>query len=167
LYLPVPYLDMSRTKARMGSMKALARSGIVTLLVLVFLIGGPVIYSTAKGYTEWWLLSSGQVTVDGARNGYLHTNWSRTAVFITRTDSKPHQSYMFLPSHPKYLHHCGAWHAPRFPAFPIGDLRPPCLGFGDEPDPPRADPPVSSTISSGPNRLEFTTARGKHVTALW
>jgi len=148
-------------------MKALAKSRYVTLLSLALLIAGPVIYSTTKGYTEWWLLSSGHVEVDGVRDGYVHTNRSHTVVFITRTDSEPHQSYMFMPSHPRYLHNCGAWYAPRFPAFPIGDLSTPCIGFGDEPDPPEADYPQDSTISSGPNHVEFTTVRGKRETALW
>jgi len=112
-------------------------------------------------------MSGGHVTVDGIQDGYLHTNWSRTAVMITRTDSKPSQSYLVWLSESKFMIYCGDWHAPRLPAFPIGDVNPPCMGFLDDPDPPGADRPVDSTLTVRPGFVAFSTVRGKKVTVTW
>lgn len=152
-------------------MKTLAKGVGVTLLVFALFVAIPLTYSTARGYTQWWLISGGHIAVDGVRGGYLHTNWPRPFVMITRTDIKRNQSYLVrLPGSTKFsqgMTYCGDWHAPRLPAFPIGDLNPPCTGFLDNPDPPEADRPLPSTLTARPGFVEFTTVQGKKVTATW
>jgi hypothetical protein len=51
--------------------------------------------------------------------------------------------------------------------LPVGDVNPPCMGFLDDPDPPDADRPVSSTLTARPGLNEFSTEQGKKVTATW
>ena len=138
-----------------------------TLLVLTLLVAAPLTYSTARGYTEWWLMSGGHVAVDGVREGYLHRNWSRSAVIVTRTDLATRQSYLIQLNGSKFLTYCGDWHAPRLPAFPIGDVNPPCMGFDNEAEHQEGDYPLSSTLSSRPGFVEFSTVRGKRVTVSW
>jgi len=138
-----------------------------TLLVLALLVAVPLTYSTARGYTEWWLMSGGYVAVDGVRHGYLHRNWSRSAVIITRTDLEARQSYLIQLTRSKSWTYCGDWHAPRLPAFPIGDVNPPCMGFDNEGEHQGGDYPLSSTFSSRPGFVEFSTVRGKRVTVSW
>jgi hypothetical protein len=147
--------------------RAVAKIVCVTIAVLGLLIAVAIAYSTAHGYTTWWFRSGGSVRVDGVTNGYLHKNWSGTAVIITRTDSKPSQSYLIVFSGSKSLISCGDWHAPRFLAFPIGDVNPPCMGFLDDSELQRADLPHSSTASIRLGRIEFSTKRGKKVTVSW
>jgi hypothetical protein len=148
----------------------LAKGVCVLLLVLAILLTASVTYSTARGYTQWWLMSGGHVAIDGVRSGYLHTNWSHSAVMITRTDSKRDQSYLVGISGKEFselMIYCGDWHAPRLPAFPIGEVNPSCMGFFDESDPPDADLPLHSTLKTRPGFVEFSTVQGKKVTATW
>jgi hypothetical protein len=148
-------------------MKARTKVLCKTLLVLTLLVAAPLTYSTVRGYTEWWFMSGGHVAVDGVRDGYQHTNWSRSAVIITRTDSEIRQSYLVQLSGSKSLIYCGDWHAPRFPVFPIGDVNPPCMGLDNEGEYQKGDYPLSSTLLSRPGSVEFSTVRGKKVTASW
>jgi hypothetical protein len=46
------------------------------------LLAIPVAYSTARGYTQLRIRSGEDVLVNGVRYGYLHTNWSHSAVII-------------------------------------------------------------------------------------
>jgi hypothetical protein len=150
--------------------KAFAKIAWIATIVLVLLLAVPIAYSTAHGYTTWWIRSGGSVRVDGVANGYLHKNWSGTAVIITRTDLKPSQSYRVVFSTSKTsksLIYCGDWQVPRFFVFPIGDVNPPCSGFLDDSELQRADLPQSSTASIRPGLIEFSTERGKYVTASW
>src|SRR5205085_6957978 len=101
----------------------------VTLFALALVLAVTLTYSTARGYTSWWFGLSGRVTVDGVPNGYMHRIAMNSAVIITRTDLSPRQSYLVGLSGKKSLIHCGEWHAPRLPAFPIGDVNPPCNIF--------------------------------------
>jgi hypothetical protein len=151
-------------------MKALAKGVCASLLVLAMLLAVSVTYSTARGYTQWWFMLGGHVAIDGVRSGYLHTNWSRSAVMITRTDSKRRQSYLIRISGEEFsqsMIYCADWHAPRLPAFPIGDVNPPCMGVIDDPDPPDADRPLRKTMVARPGFVEFTTVQGNKVTATW
>ena len=151
-------------------MKPFLRGVCVSLLLLTILIAISFTYSTVRGYTQWWLMSSGHVAVDGVRGGYLHKNLKYSAVMITRTDSKREQSYRVQIAGEGFsqsMIYCGDWHAPRILAFPIGDVNPPCMGFNDDPDPPDTDRPVSSTLTARPGFVEFTTAQGKKVTVTW
>jgi hypothetical protein len=151
-------------------MKAWAKRVRVSLLVLVVLLTIPVVYSTTSGYTQWWLWSGGHVTVNGVQGGYLHKNWSHSAVIITRTDSKRSQSYLVRISGEEFagaMVYCADWHAPRFFAFPIGDVNPPCMGILDDPDPSGSDRPLVHTLTARPGFVEFSTVQGKKVRATW
>jgi hypothetical protein len=134
-------------------------------LALLFALG--LWYSTAHGYLTWWFSSSSKVAVDGVRSGFLHVNRERSAVIITRTDLRPSQSYLVGLSGRKSLIHCGDWQAPRLPAFPIGDVNPPCSFFSNGLDVPVADNAVLSTLTARPGYVEFQTEHGKKVTASW
>ena len=136
------------------------------LFLFVLLCAVSMTYSTARGYTTWWFSLRGLVAVDGVRGGYLHRNWDHSAVIITRTDLHPSQSYLVWLPGKRSLIHCGDWHAPRLPAFPIGDVNPPCL-FGNGAALLVADNAVLSTLSAQPGSVEFQTETGKRVTASW
>jgi hypothetical protein len=162
-------LDHDRAPTRIDPMKAWAKGVCVSLLLVVILLAIPVTYSTARGYTQWWLMSGGHVVVNGVRSGYLHKNWSRSAVIITRTDSERGQSYLVRISGEEFsqsMIYGSGWHAPRLPAFPIGDVNPPCIGFLDDHDPPDADRPQLSTLTAK-GFVEFSTVQGKKVKATW
>ena len=137
------------------------------LFALALLFAAGLTYSTVHGYMSWWLWSSGSVAVDGSRHGYLHINTQHSAVIITRTDSNPPQSYLVDVSGRKWIIHCGEWHAPRFPAFSIGDVNPPCSIFSNGADLPRADNPIDATLKAGPRSVEFETTQGHRVSAYW
>ena len=142
----------------------------ISVLVLAIVLAIPLAYSTARGYTQWWLMSGGHITVNGIESGYLHHNWSHSAVIITRTDSKRSQSYLVRISDEEFagaMVYCADWHAPRFPAFPIGDVNPPCMGILDDPDPKDADRPLLSTLANRSGFVEFSTVQGKRVRATW
>jgi hypothetical protein len=142
---------------------------VVSLLLFAFalLIGAGLTYSTVHGYMSWWLWSNGSVAVDGSRHGYLHINKRNSAVIITRTDSNPHQSYLVAVSGRKWMIHCGEWYAPRLPAFPIGDVNPPCSTFSNGAELSTADNPIFSTLKTGPHSVEFQTAQGRRISASW
>lgn len=150
----------------MGAVKAILKIIGVSLFAVALLFGLGLGYSTAHGYMTWWFGSTARVTVDGVPNGYLHRNSENLGVIITRTDSSPHQSYLVGLTGKTRLTHCGDWYAPRFPAFPIGDVNPPCLLSGGS-DKSKADDGVSSTLIVRPGFVEFYTVQGRKVTASW
>jgi len=141
-------------------------TGVTLSMVALLLVIG-LAYSTVQGYTTWWFRRTGLVTVDGVPNGYLHRNSKRSAVIITRSDLSPKQSYLVDLSGSKFLLHCGEWHAPRVPAFPIGDLSSPCSIFNNGTDMVTADNPLFSTLVVRPNAVEFSTTQGRKVAASW
>ncbi len=144
----------------------LRRAGLgVFTFALLFAVG--LWYSTAHGYITWWFSSSGRVAVDGVPSGFLHVNREHSAAIVTRTDLRPSQSYLVGLAGRKSLTHCGDWQAPRFPAFSIGDVNPPCSFFSNGSDLPVADNAVLSTLTARPGFVEFQTAHGKKVTASW
>ena len=145
---------------------ALKVAGLL-LFTFVLLIAAGLTYSTLQGYATWWFWSSGSVAVDGSRHGYMHINKQNSAVIITRTDSSPRQSYLVALSGRKWMIHCGEWHAPRLPAFPIGDVNPPCSIFSNGAELPTADNPIVGTLKAGPHSIEFQTMQGRRVSASW
>jgi hypothetical protein len=147
--------------------KMLLRLAGLGLLTFALLVAVGLWYSTAHGYMTWWFSSRGSVAVDGVRSGYLHSNWQHSAVIVTRTDLHPSQSYLLGLSGEKFLIHCGDWQAPRFPAFSIGDVNPPCSFFSNGSDKPTADNAVFSTLTARPGFVQFQTVQGKKVTASW
>jgi hypothetical protein len=145
-------------------LKVLGAVVFALFLLIVFAFS----YSTTHGYMMWWLpVPSGNVAVNGVRSGYLHRNSAHSAVMVTRTDLSPSQSYLVGLSERPELIHCGRWHAPRFFAFPVGDVNPPCSIFSNGRDLPEADNPKSSTLMVGPQSVEFYTTQGKKITAFW
>lgn len=152
-------------------MRSAVKVTLRTIGVLVLLLAIPIAYLTVRGYTAWWFPSSGSVSVDEIKNGYLHTNWQNTAAVITRTDLKPNQSYLVVfdtSKTSKSVTSCGDWHAPHYLIFPIGDVNPPCLGLVlDDLERQQSDLPLSSTLSIQTNRIEFSTIRGKKISASW
>lgn len=147
--------------------KMVLRLAGVGLFLFALLCAVSLWYSTAHGYMTWWVRSSGKVAVDGVRSGFLHVNRAHSAIIITRTDLHPSQSYLVGLSGEKFLIHCGDWEAPRFPAFFIGDVNPPCSVFSNGSDLPVADNAVLSTLTARPGFVEFKTEHGKKVTASW
>lgn len=105
--------------------------------------------------------------VDGVSNGYLFKASSGKGWIITRTDSKPSQSYLVSRYGSNHVIYCGKWHAPRLPVFPFGDVNPPCLGLLTDAEVQKADLPKSSTLSIGPSSIEFDTMHGKRVAVSW
>lgn len=147
------------------AVKIVLKSTGAILTAFMLVLAAALAYSTSKGYTTWWFSSNGLVAVDGVRSGYMHRNGEHSAVIITRTDSHVKQSYL-VGIEGKRVIHCGEWHAPRFPAFPIGDVNTPCLGVNGW-GLPAADNPVSSTLIARPGFVEFHTQKGRTVTASW
>jgi hypothetical protein len=142
---------------------------VVGLLVIAFalLIAAGLTYSTVRGYASWWFWANGVVAVDGIKHGYIHINKQHSAVIITRTDSDPHQSYLVALSGAKWMIHCGEWHAPKIPAFAIGDVNPPCSIFSNGGDLRTADNPIVVTLKAGPRSVEFQTIQGHRLFASW
>lgn len=142
---------------------------VAGLLVFAFalLVGADLTYSTIHGYMIWWLWSMGPVAVDGSRQGYIHINREHSAAIITRTDCHPPQSYLVALARKHWIIHCGKWQAPQFPAFPIGDVNPPCSIFSNGAGLPTADDPIIDTLKVGPRSVEFHTIRGHRVSASW
>lgn len=97
----------------------------------------------------------------------MHRIAANAAVIITRTDLSPTQSYLVGLSGKKSFFNCGEWHAPRLPAFPMGDVNPLCYIFSDDADMPKADNAVFSTLTALPGFVDFYTVRGRKVTASW
>lgn len=149
------------------AVKIVLRLAGLGLLACTLLFAAGLWYSTAHGYTTWWFSSSGRVSVDGVRSGFLHVNSEHSAVIISRTDLHPSQSYLVGLSGPTSLTHCGDWQAPPLPAFPIGDVNPPCSFFGNGSELRAADNAVLSTLTARRGFVEFQTEHGKRVTASW
>jgi hypothetical protein len=145
----------------------LVKVGGLLLFAWVLFFAAGLTYSTTHGYMSWWFLASGPVIVDGSRHGYIHLNKRHSAVIITRTDSKPRHSYMAALSEQKWIVLCGEWHAPQVPAFPIGDVNPPCSIFDNSADLPTADIPIIATLKAGPRSVQFQTIQGHTISASW
>lgn len=146
--------------------KIILKSVAVLPLAALMVLAAALTYSTSRGYVAWWFSSNATVAVDDRENGYLHTNWAKSAVIITRADSQPKQSYL-AGLNGKHVIHCGQWHAPHFPTFAIGDVNPPCSFFSNGWDLQIADNPDLSTLVVGTRFVEFHIEKGKKVTARW
>jgi hypothetical protein len=147
--------------------KVVLKSVALLLPTVLLVIALALTYSTAHGYMTWWVWSRGSVSVRGVSSGYLHVNWKHPMVIITRTDLHPSQSYLVWIGEKNTLIHCGEWHAPRVPVFPIGDVNPPCSIFSNRDDMPSADDPVASTLTARPGFVKFQTVQGNRVVASW
>lgn len=160
-------LSISMTVHWIRAVKITLRFIGLALFTFALLFAAGLWYSTAHGYMTWWFSSGGKVAVDGARSGFLHVNRAHSAAIVTRTDLRPTQSYLVSLSGKKFVIHCGDWQAPRYPAFFIGDVNPPCSVFTNGSDRSTADNAVLSTLRACPGLVEFQTERGKKVTVSW
>ena len=158
---------MSRTSDKLPMRRTLK---IVAILVVVFLVA-PIAYSTFSGYTIWYFAAShSRLTADGRpAHGRVHRGNGGQTVFVTRTDGEKATTYLVQIPHGARgtVWSCGKWVAPRFPAFPIGDLNPACWTFkvAEEPDTGPIIPP--RRLATGPNFVEFTADDGSRVRATW
>ena len=138
-------------------------------LVALCVLPLPVAYSTWHRYMTWWFWRHGTVMVDNTAHGFIHQRFDDSAVLITRTDTSPRQSYLVSLFGRKTLIHCGAWSAPRFLTFPIGDVNSPCSVFSDtaSADSDQHVYPENATLVVQGNTVSFTTVSGKHIQAAW
>ena len=68
-------------------MKDFLRALGAFVFLAVLLLAGATWYSTARGYTRWYLRVNGQVVVNGEKTtGYMHADPQRTLLMLTRTD---------------------------------------------------------------------------------
>ena len=150
------------------SMKRAVKIGAVLFLVFVVV---PLVYSSFDPYMTWYFADyHSRLTVDGkAASGRVHRDHSGLSLFVTRTDGQRSATYLIeFPGDTRaHVLSCGKWVAPRFPAFAIGDVNPPCWTFTypGNPNPPPAHP--ATNLVSGSNFAEFTAYDGKRVRATW
>ena len=133
----------------------------------VLVVAGAVLYSTVRGYMTWYFRVNGQVTVNGQKTtGYMHANYDRTVLLVTRTDGSKAETYLVPVSDSKPISDCGEWHPVRFLPFPMGDVSPPCTVHAVDPA-KVVDAPVAATVIRKRRSVEFSTASGKKVRAEW
>lgn len=143
---------------------------IAAVLFLVFVVA-PLVYSAFDPYIVWYFADyHARLTVDGKpAPGRVHRDRSGRAIFVTRSDGEKPRTYLIeLPSQTSgHVLSCGSWVAPRFPAFAIGDVNPPCwiFSFPGDPNPPPVHLPAN--FVSGANFVEFTAYDGKRTRATW
>ena len=148
-------------------MASVRRRAVISVAIATAVVLLPMAYSTWHGYTTWWFRSSGSVRVDGHTNGYLHRNRDRSAIMLTRTDGTRKQSYLVRTHGRGVIIHCGEWAAPQFPAFPIGDVNPPCSIFSSGDTDKGYDVAIGSTLSVTGNHVAFSTESGRRIEAHW
>ncbi len=108
--------------------------------------GTAVCYAIFSPYYAWYfIVPNARLTVDGKpQQGLLHRGNHGATLFLTRSSAKA-ESHMIWVPHDRQgmVSNCGRWTVPRFPAFPIGDLNPPCWIFlaNEAPTPKPALPP--------------------------
>src|SRR5437660_7988915 len=101
-------------------MKISARTTAVIAGALLILVVLAMAYSTAKGYTVWFLrIPNAVITVNGAQTkGWLHKANDGSTMFFTRADSKS-ETYdlVFARDGNGQVLSCGTWVASRLPLF--------------------------------------------------
>jgi hypothetical protein len=139
---------------------------LIACAILLGFLALPVIYSTAKGYTVWfWRNPHAQILVNGQRvAGYVHH--SKHVMIVTRGDLAARRSYWVDVTRPTALpNDCGAWSAPDFFVFAVGDINMPCLGLlgvettSETPGAPDWNGPHTSSST----KIEFRTTDGKTI----
>jgi hypothetical protein len=144
-------------------MKGPTRFAFTLVGFAIFVVAGSFAYSTARGYTSWYFrVPLSEMTVDGkTASGWLHRGNEWQVLFVTRNDAMQPESYMIVIPQGA-VSSCANWVASRLPAFPIGDVNPPCVILGRiAPEgPPR-------NLVSGPNFVEFTADDYSRVKLSW
>jgi len=116
------------------------RRGLKTAAILILVLLGILItVDIFSPYAAWYfVVPSARLTVDGRPDqGWLHRGNHRESLFLTRRDRGKAESYLiWIPKdRQESVLSCGHWTAPRLPAFPIGDLNPPCWTIVASEDP--------------------------------
>ena len=114
------------------------------------------------------------MTVDGRpAAGWVHkrTLDDGRIIFLTEKDGGRVETYRITQETGKGDHvvRCRDLTAPRFPAFPIGDVNPPCFGFVEaleKPSQTTTEPP-GRNLRTGPRFVEFTADAGERLRASW
>jgi hypothetical protein len=147
--------------------KKLARAlGVVVFLALLIVVGS-IAYSAWRGSIGCYFRVGGQVVVNAREtSGYLHANSQKTILLLTRTDDSRPETYLVSIGPTKTVFDCGDWHPLRFLPFPVGDVNPPCTVFTVDPAKVH-DPPITGTVTTGRNFVEFSTASGKRIRGQW
>jgi len=142
-------------------MKLLARTIAGMAGALLIFVVFAMAYSTAKGYTVWYLkLPVYIISVNGKQaKGWLHRATNERSMYFTRADSSKPITYdlVFVEGENGYVSSCGTWIAPRLPAIPVGDLNPPCFLEGS----------AGRNLIRGPRSIAFTTDAGTWLEAHW
>jgi hypothetical protein len=143
-------------------MKTFVRTVAVTAGVLFVLVVFAMAYSTAKGYTVWFLrVPDAVITVNGTRaSGWAHkTTKDGHTMFFTRADSKKTETYdlVFIEDGNGHVLSCGTWVASRMPLIAVGDVNPPCFFEGL----------AGHDLTRGPRSIAFTTYDGTRLEAHW
>ncbi len=143
---------------------------IAAISILVFL-GITITLSIFSPYTVWYLVvPNARLMVNGRpAQGWLHRGHHGESLFLTRRDRGKAESYMIWIPHDRQggVLSCGHWTAPRLPAFPIGDVNPPCwiVVASEDPSPKPSLPPRN--LVAGINFVEFTADDGSRLRASW
>jgi hypothetical protein len=136
-----------------------------SLVGVVFLAA--LLLAVSAFHSRWYFRVNGQVVVNGhSTTGYLHADAGKTFLMLTRTDGPKPETYLISSETKTGVLDCGEFHPPRFLPFPDGHLNPPCSFFNG--DSVRfQDAPISATLTTGRNFIEFSTASGKKVRGQW
>jgi hypothetical protein len=148
------------------------KSGLkIAVISVLVLVGVVITLGVFSPYTAWYfIVPNARLTVDGRREqGWLHRGNHRETLFLTRGDKGKAESYMIWVPHDRQaiVWRCGNWAAPRFPAFPIGDVNPPCWTFSatEAPTPNPALP--ARKLAVGADFVEFIADDGSRIKASW
>ena len=126
-----------------------------------------LLYSTVMGSTTWYFRINGEVLVDGRpTTGYMQANAGRTILLITRTDGTNAETYLVPVAAGKPILDCGEWHPIRFFPNVVGALNSRCSATNIKPA-DLQDFPVTRSLVRTARSIEFLTASGKKVKAVW
>jgi len=142
-------------------MKKLVRGTAAIAGTLFAFVALAMAYSTAKGYTVWFIkIPHAVVTVNGRQTkGWLHEANKGNTIFFTRADSSKRQTYDLVFAHEGNgrVLSCGEWVASRLPLIAIVDVNPPCFFEGS----------AGHGLTKGPRSSAFTTNDGARIEAHW
>jgi hypothetical protein len=126
---------------------AVIAGALLTLVVFA------IAYSTARGYTVWFLkIPNTIITVNGTQtNGWLQKANKGHAVFFTLADSGKSLRYdlVFVDDVNGRVLSCGNWVASRLPLFPVGDVNLRCFFEGS----------AGHNLTRGPHSIAFHRKR--------
>ena len=142
-------------------MKKLVRHTAAVAGTLFAFVAFAMAYSTAKGYTVWFIrIPHAVVTVDGRQTtGWLHEANEENTIFFTRADSSKAETYDLVFAHEGNgrVLSCGESVASRLPLIAIGDVNPPCFFEGL----------AGHGLTRGPRSIALTTNDGTRIEAHW